>query len=185
MHLQVPGEGQEVTRETFQFRVDKKKLRAAEGRDGHYWLRSNLTAGDPSVPWGRYGQLTQIESVFRSLKSELGIRPIYHQLEHRADAHILIAFLAYCLQITLKQRLLRHAPGLTPSAVLEKLAEIQMIDIWIPTVDHRWLILPRYTQPSSDTKLLIEKLRLELPSQPPPRLTGQKESHEIEHQTVG
>jgi transposase len=185
VQLQVPAEGQEVTRETFQFRVDKKKLQAAEWRDGHYLLRSNLTAGDPSVLWARYVQLTQIESVFRSLKSELGIRPIYHQLEHRADAHILIAFLAYCLQITLKQRLLLHAPGLTPTAVLEKLAEIQMIDIWIPTVDQRWLILPRYTQPSSDTKLLIEKLRLELPSQPAPRLTAQKESNEIEVQTFG
>ena len=99
-----------------------------------------------------------------------------------APTHILIAFLAYCLQITLKHRLLPHAPGLTPTAVLEKLAEIRMIDIWIPTVDQRWLILPRYTQPSSDTKLLIEKLRLELPSQPPPRLTAQKESNEIEVQ---
>ena len=183
VHLQVPGEGQEVTRETFQFRVDKKKLQAAQWRDGHYLLRSNLTAGDPSVLWARYVQLTQIESVFRSLKSELGIRPIYHHLEHRADAHILIAFLAYCLQITLKHRLLVHAPGLTPTAVLEKLAEIQMIDVWIPTVDQRWLILPRYTQPSSDTKLLVEKLRLELPSQPAPRLTAQKESNEIELQT--
>jgi transposase len=184
VQLQVPAEGQEVTRETFQFRLDKKKLREAERRDGHYLLRSNLTAGDPGVLWARYVQLTQIESVFRSLKSELGIRPIYHQLEHRADAHILLAFLAYCLQVTLKQRLLVHAPGLTPAAVLEKLAEIQMIDIWIPTVDQRWLILPRYTQLSSDTKLLLEKLRLELPNQPPPRLTAQTEGNEIEVQTV-
>jgi hypothetical protein len=110
----------------------------------------------------------------------LCIRPIRHQLEHRADAHILIAFLAYCLQVTLKQRLLLHAPGLTPTAVLEKLAEIKMIDVWIPTVDQRWLILPRYTQPSVDTKVLIEKLKLQLPSQPPPRLVGQKQSYEIE-----
>jgi transposase len=183
VQMQVPEEGQPVTRETFQFRVDKKKLQEAEWRDGHYLLRSNLTAGDPSVLWTRYVQLTQIESVFRSLKSELGIRPIYHQLEHRADAHILIAFLAYCLQVTLKHRLLLHAPGLTPIAVLEKLAEIKMIDVWIPTVDQRWLILPRHTQPSPDTKLLIEKLRLELPNQPPPRLVAQKESNEIEVQT--
>ena len=134
--------------------------------------------------WTRYVQLTQIESVFRSLKSELGLRPIYHQLEHRADAHILIAFLAYCLQVTLKQRLLLDAPGLTPTAVLEKLAEIKMIDVWIPTVDQRWLILPRYTQPSPDTKLVIEKLKWHLPSQPPPRLVAQKDSSEIEVQTV-
>jgi transposase len=184
VHLQVPAEDQPVTRETFQFRVDKKKLREAEWRDGHYLLRSNLTAGDPSVLWARYVQLTQIESVFRSLKSELGIRPIYHQLQHRADAHILIAFLAYCLQVTLKQRLWLHAPGLTPTAVLEKLAEIQMIDVWIPTVDQRWLILPRYTQPSPDTKLLIEKLKLKLPSQPPPRITEPKEAYDTDPQTV-
>jgi transposase len=184
VHLQVPAEDQEVTRKTFQFHMDKKKLQEAEWRDGHYLLRSNLTAGDPSVLWARYVQLTQIESVFRSLKSELGIRPIYHQLEHRADAHILIAFLAYCLQITLKHRLLPHAPGLTPTAVLEKLAEIQMIDVWIPTIDERWLILPRYTQPSADINLLIEKLRLELPSQPPPRLTAQKQSNDIDVQMV-
>jgi hypothetical protein len=179
VHLQVPGENQQVTRETFQFRVDKKKLQDAEWRDGHYLLRSNLTAGDPSVLWTRYVQLTQIESVFRSLKSELSIRPIRHQLQHRADAHILIAFLAYCLQVTLKHRLLLHT-----TAVLEKLADIKMIDVWIPTVDQRWLILPRYTQPSLDTKLLIEKLKLQLPSQPLPRLVAQKESSEIEVQTV-
>ncbi|PYU23125.1 MAG: hypothetical protein DMG30_12685 [Acidobacteria bacterium] len=122
--------------------------------------------------WTRYVQLTQIEAVFRSLKSELGIRPIRHQLEKRADAHILVAFLAYCLQVTLKHRLLVHAPGLTPVAVLEKLAGIQMIDVWIPTVDERWLILPRYTQPEAETKLLLEKLNLNLPSQPPPRITA-------------
>lgn len=183
VEMQIPEEGQPVTSETFQFRVDKQKLQEAEWRDGHYLLRSNLTAGDPSLLWTRYVQLTQIESVFRSLKSELGIRPIYHQREHRADAHILIAFLAYCLQVTLKHRLLLHAPGLTPIAVLEKLAEIKMIDVWIPTVDQRWLILPRYTQPSPDTQLLIEKLRLELPNQPPPRLVAQKESNEIEVRT--
>jgi hypothetical protein len=84
-------------------------------------LRSNLTGEDPAVLWTRYVQLTQIESVFRSLKSELGIRPIYHQLERRADAHVLIAFLAYCLQVTLKNRLMIHAPGLTPASVFEKL----------------------------------------------------------------
>ena len=179
VQMQVPGEKQEVTRETFQFRVNKKKLQEAEWRDGHYLLRSNLTAEDPAVLWTRYVQLTQIEAVFRSLKSELGIRPIYHQLEKRADAHILIAFLAYCLQVTLKHRLLVHAPGLTSAAVLEKLASIQMIDVWIPTVDGRWLILPRYTQPEAETKLLLEKLKLNLPSQPPPRIIVLPEGSEM------
>ncbi len=172
VQIRVPAKTETVTRSTFQFRVDKKKLQAAEQRDGHYLLRSNLTAENPEVLWTLYVQLTQIEAVFRSLKSELGIRPIYHQLEHRADAHILIAFLAYCLQITLKHRLLVHAPGLTPAAVLENLATIQMIDVWIPTVDGRRLLLPRYTQPSADTRILLEKLNLALPSQPPPRITS-------------
>jgi len=168
--IQVPDAQQPVTRESFRFTVDKNKLQEAELRDGHYLLRSNLTGADPAVLWTRYVQLTQIESAFRSLKSELGIRPIYHHLEHRVDAHILVAFLAYCLQVTLKNRLWLLAPGLTPTAVMEKLATIQMIDVWIPTVDGRWLILPRYTQPEKDTKILLEKLKLVLPTQPPPRI---------------
>jgi hypothetical protein len=141
-------------------------------RDGHYLLRSNLTGEDPAVLWTRYVQLTQIESVFRSLKSELGIRPIHHQLEHRADAHVLIAFLAYCLQVTLKNRLMIYAPGLTPAAVLEKLATIQMVEVWIPMVDGRWLVLPRHTQPDKDVQAVLDHLRLVLPSQPPPRVKG-------------
>ncbi len=169
--IEVPDPGQPVTRQSFRFRVDKAKLHAAQLRDGHYLLRSNLTAEDPAVLWTRYVQLTQIEAVFRSLKSELRIRPIYHQLEHRADAHILIAFLAYCLQVTLKHRLMTHAPGLTPASVMDKLSTIQMIDVCIPTVDQRWLILPRYTQPDTATKMLLHKLHIELPTQPPPRIT--------------
>ena len=170
--IRLPLAQEPVTRETFSFRVEKDKLQKAQQRDGHYLLRSNLTAEDPAVLWTRYVQLTQIEAVFRSLKSDLGIRPIYHQLEHRVDAHILIAFLAYCLQVTLKNRLQIHAPGLTPTAVLEKLGTIQMIDVWIPTRDGRWLILPRYTQPAKDLRLLLEQIQLQLPSQPPPRITA-------------
>jgi len=169
--IRMPLAQESVTRETFSFRVEKSKLQKAQQRDGHYLLRSNLTAEDPAVLWTRYVQLTQIEAVFRSLKNDLGIRPIYHQLEHRVDAHILIAFLAYCLQVTLKNRLQIHAPGLTPTAVLEKLGTIQMIDVWIPTRDGRWLILPRYTQPAKDLQLLLEQIQLHLPSQPPPRIT--------------
>jgi len=168
--IQIPKAGQAVTRETFSFQVDKPKLKAAAQRDGHYLLRSNLTAEDPAVLWTRYVQLTQIESVFHSLKSELGIRPIHHQLEHRADAHVLIAFLAYCLHVTLKNRLMIHAPGLTPAAVLEKLATIQMVEVWIPTLDGRWLVLPRHTQPEKHVQAMLDHLHLTLPSQPPPRI---------------
>jgi transposase len=170
--LVLPAAGQPVTRASFHFRVDKDKLRQAEHRDGHYLLRSNLTSEDPAVLWTRYIQLTNIEAAFRSLKSDLGLRPIYHRLESRVEAHIFVAFLAYCLQVTLKNRLQIHAPGLTPTQVLEKLASIQMIDVWIPTCDGRWLVLPRYTQPAKDLAMLMGKLKLALPPQPPPRITS-------------
>jgi transposase len=168
--IRLPLKDEAVTKETFSFEVDKPKLNATQQRDGHYLLRSNLTSEDPAVLWARYVQLTQIESVFRSLKSELGIRPIYHPLEHRADAHVLIAFLAYCLQVTLKNRIMIHAPGLTPTAILEKLATIQMVEVWIPMVDGRWLMLPRHTQPESDVQAVLNQLQITLPSQPPPRI---------------
>ena len=170
VRLRLPQEGEEVTRQSFTFALDRDRLRKAELRDGHYLLRSNLVAEDPAVLWGRYVQLTEIEAAFKSLKSELGLRPIYHQLEHRVEAHILIAFLAYCLLVTLKSRLQALAPGLTPRAALEKLATLQMLDVWFPTTDGRWLLMPRYTQPEPDQQLLLHRLKLSLPQQPPPRL---------------
>jgi transposase len=170
--INLPKAGQAVTRESFTFQVDKAKLKDAELRDGHYLLRTNLVAEDPAVLWDRYIQLTQIEAAFKCLKSDLGIRPIYHQLEHRVEAHILVAFLAYCLSITLKHRLQMHAAGLTPAAVLEKLSAIQMIDVSFPTTDGRCLLMPRYTEPEADVALLLHQLRLSLPSQPPPRLAA-------------
>jgi hypothetical protein len=168
--IRVPQAEEEVTRETFTFAVNKKKLRQAEQRDGHYLLRSNLTGEDPGVLWERYVQLTQIEAAFKTMKSELGLRPIYHQLGHRVEAHILVAFLAYCLLVTLKNRLQALAPGLTPRAVLETLAPIQMLDVTFPTADGRRLVMPRYTQPTPEQKLLLHQLQLSLPAQPPPRI---------------
>ena len=168
--IALPAATETVTRTSFHFRVDKVKLRQAEQRDGHYLLRSNLTAEDPAVLWTRYIQLTNIEAAFRSLKSDLGLRPIHHRLDRRVEAHIFVAFLAYCLQVTLKNSLRNQAPGLSPQAVMEKLATIQMIDVWIPTRDNRWLVMPRYTQPSQEVQILLDKLRMELPKQPPPRI---------------
>jgi hypothetical protein len=117
-------------------------------------------------------QLTQIEAAFKCLKSDLGIRPIYHQLEHRVEAHIMVAFLAYCLMVTLKHRLQAHAPGLTPRAVLEKLAAIQMLDVSFPTTDGRRLVMPRYTEPGAEQAVVLHHLHLALPQQPPPRITA-------------
>jgi transposase len=169
--INLPRADQEVTKETFTFQLDKAKLKEAELRDGHYLLRTNLVAEDPAVLWDRYVQLTQIEAAFKCLKSDLGIRPIHHQLEHRVDAHILVAFLAYCLTVTLRHRLRMHAPGLTPRAVLEKLAGIQMLDVTFPTTDGRRLVMPRYTEPDLEQALLLHHLGLVLPQQPPPRIT--------------
>jgi transposase len=169
--ITLPKAGQEVSRETFTFRLDKVKLKEAELRDGHYLLRTNLVSEDPAVLWERYMQLTQIEAAFKCLKSDLGIRPIHHQLEHRVEAHILVAFLAYCLIVTLKYRLRAHAPGLTPRAVLEKLAAIQMLDVCFPTADGRRLVMPRYTEPEAEQAILLHRLNLTLPQQPPPRIS--------------
>lgn len=176
VRIRLPQEGEEVTRQTFSFRLDQEKLKKAELRDGHYLLRSNLVGEDPSVLWERYIQLTQIEAAFKTLKSELGLRPIYHQLEKRVEAHIFVAFLAYALSVTLKQRLEALAPGLTPRAVLDKLATIRMLDVCFPTTDGRWLIMPRYTQPEPDQQLMLHRLGLTLPAQPPPRIKAQEAS---------
>jgi hypothetical protein len=174
--IRLPPEGEEVTRQTFTFHVDKEKLKKAELRDGHYLLRSNLVGEDPSVLWERYVQLTQIEAAFKTLKSELGLRPIYHQVEKRVEAHLFVAFLAYTLSVTLKQRLAALAPGLTPRAVLEKLGTIQMLDVCLPTTDGRWLVMPRYTQPEPDQSLMLHRLNWSLPSQPPPRIKAQDDA---------
>ncbi len=176
--LTLPKDQEEVTPLSFQFRVDQQKLKAVELLDGHYLLRTNLTGEDPAVLWDRYIELTQIEEAFKCLKSELGIRPIGHQTESRVEAHILVAFLGYCLMVTLKHRLKAHAPGLTPRAVLDKLAAIQMLDVWFPTTDGRWLVMPRYTEPEAEQKLLLHKLKLQLPAQPPPRIKGVAQSQE-------
>ncbi len=181
VHIHLPQEGTTVTRQTFTFQLDKDKLQKAELRDGHYLLRSNLVGEDAAVLWELYLQLTQIEAAFKTLKSELGLRPIYHQLENRVEAHILVAFLAYALSVTLKQRLQALAPGLTPRAVLEKLATIQMLDVCLPTTDGRWLIMPRYTQPEPDQALMLHQLNLLLPAQPPPRLKAQDQSAQTVH----
>jgi len=172
VQINLPPAGEPVNRETFTFQLDKAKLKEAEWRDGHYLLRTNLVDENPAVLWDRYMQLTQIEAAFKCLKSDLGIRPIYHQLEQRVEAHILVAFLAYCLIVTLKHRLQVNAPGLTPRAVLEKLATIQMLDVSFPTTDGRRLTMPRYTEPEPENALLLHHLKLKLPQQPPPRITA-------------
>jgi transposase len=160
----------------FTYRLDRDKLRRTRRREGRYLLRTNLTEHDPAKLWSYYLQLVAVEEAFKNLKGDLAIRPIFHQDEQRVEAHIFIAFLAYCLHVTLKRRLHALAPGLTPRSVLEKFSAVQMIDVHIPTTDSRELMLTRYTQPEPELKLLIEKLRLDLPAQLPPRITAAQAS---------
>jgi transposase len=157
---------------TFTFALTRDKLRETRRREGRYLLRTNLCDEDPAKLWKFYIQLVEIEAAFKNLKDDLQLRPLYHQLEHRIEAHIFAAFIAYCLHVTLRAKLKPLAPGLTPRAVLEKLAAIQMLDVHFPTTDGRKLILSRYTELNADQKLLVKRLKLDLPSQPPPRITA-------------
>ena len=158
----------------------RQKLRQIRRREGRYLLRTNLTENDPALLWQYYTQLVAVEEAFKNLKGDLAIRPIFHQDEHRVEAHIFIAFLAYCLQITLQRRLHVLAPGLTARSALEKFAAVQMIDVHLPTTDGRELVLTRYTQPEPELQLLIQQLKLSLPPQPPPRIaTGRLPSHPL------
>ena len=174
VQIQLPGKSDPVTPQTFTFSLRKDQLRLARRREGHYLLRSNLGGDNPALLWQYYMQLNQVEQAFKNLKSDLALRPLYHQKDSRIEAHIFVAFLAYCLHVTLQQRLRSLAPGLTPRAVLDKLAAIQMVDVHLPTTDGRRLILSRYTQPEKDQLLLLRQLRLNLPDQPRPKITGQQ-----------
>jgi transposase len=156
---------------TFSYRLDRDKLRQARRREGRYLLRTNLTDDDPARLWGLYLQLVSIEEAFRNLKGDLAIRPIFHQDQARIEAHIFIAFLAYCLHVTLDRRLHALAPGLTPRSAIEKFAAVQMIDLHIPTTDGRELLLTRYTEPEPELALLIDKLKFVLPAQPSPKIS--------------
>jgi transposase len=156
----------------FSYALDRQKLRQVRRREGRYLLRTNMFGHDPAQLWQFYIQLVEVEAAFKNLKDDLRLRPVYHQLEQRIEAHIFVAFLAYCLHVTLRARLKPLAAGLTPRAVLDKLAAIQMLDVHFPTTDGRTLILSRHTEPNTDQKILIQQLGLNLPQQQPPRITA-------------
>jgi transposase len=168
--LTVPKPRESVNRQTFGFELLKNKLQDAEERDGHYLLRAFRAGDQAGTLWELYMQLSEIEAAFKTLKSDLHLRPIRHHIEPRIEAHILVCFLAYCLSVTLRKRLEAHAPGLTSRTVLETLSGILMLDVHLPLADGRQLVLPRYTQPEPEHRLVLEKLGWELPPQPPPRI---------------
>lgn len=168
-----PAEGEKVTPQSFRWRLDWAAIRKARREDeGTYLLRTNLTDCDPKTLWKKYMIQGEIEQAFRELKNDLGLRPVHHQLETRIEAHIFTAFMALCLQATLKAIARDHAPGLTPRQIIAKMKTVKMIDVVLPTTDGRKIILPRYVEPKPDVALLLERLGFELPQQPPPRITG-------------
>ena len=170
--IRMPKKDEEINEQTFAWRLRKAKLRQVRRREGRYLLRTNLTQEDPVKLWEYYTQLTQVEEAFKNLKGDLALRPVYHQKEDRIEAHIFVAFLAYCLHVTLRRWVRNLAPGLTPRSVLKKFAAVQMIDVHLPTTDGRQVILPRYTQPEKELQVLLDQMKLSLPEQPPPRITA-------------
>lgn len=173
-----PAEGEAVNRQTFACTFKRNEWRSAMENDGSYILRAYLpwddwpVTADRQAPvlWEWYMQLTRVEEAFKTLKSDLAVRPVHHQLEHRVEAHILVAFLGYCLQVTLRQKLATHAPGLSPRQALSSLQSIRMVDVHLPITDGRELIMPRFTEPEAQQQMILEKLALKLPAQPPPRI---------------
>jgi hypothetical protein len=174
VEITLPSVQQPVSPQTFRFRLCRDKLRKVRRQEGQYLLRSNLCAEDPALLWKYYMLLVEVEEAFKTLKMDLSVRPIYHQKDQRIEAHVFVAFLAYSLQVTLKQRLKALAPGLTVRSVLEKFVAIQMVDVYLPTTDGKELLLRRYTQPDKDQLLLLSRLDLNLPDQPKPELLDRR-----------
>ena len=164
---------------SLEYRLDRQRLRQVRRREGRYLLRTNLTAGEPTQLWTFYIQLTEVEQAFKEIKHDLAIRPIFHKTEARIEAHIFVAFLAYCLQVTRKAKLRPLAGGITPREVLAKFKAMQMVDVHLPTTDGRELTLSRYTQPEAEHRMLLDQLRLNLPGQPPPKITTTQVKHTI------
>ena len=168
--VRLPAAGDPVNPSTFGYELDRAKLRQAIRREGRYLLRSNMRSASPERVWENYLLLGRIEQAFKELKGDLAVRPIYHQLDSRIEAHIFVSFLAYCLHATLRNLARRHASGLTPRAILDQLAGVMMIDVHLPTTDGREIVLPRRTEPEPGVELLLRRLGLEFPKQSGPQI---------------
>src|SRR5215208_2365322 len=159
----------------WQMKEDRKNWR--ECREGAYLLRTNLKAETAKELWSKYMQLTEAEASFRALKSELSIRPLFHQLEPRVKAHVMVAFLGYALWVTLKHLLQRrpalvpkpsasgvdNAQPLSPMRALALLSTLQSADIVLPTTDSHEIRLRRITEPTAEQKSLLHQLGISLP----------------------
>ena len=158
--LTIPKADEEMTPETFRWSLDWERIREARAKDeGTYLLRTNLEECDPKTLWRKYMIQGEIEYAFRELKGDLGLRPVYHQLEDRIEAHIFTSFMALCLLTTLRALARQHAPGLTPRQIIEKMKTVKMVDVVMPTTDGRVVTLPRYVEPKKDVAMLLGWVR--------------------------
>ena len=170
--VSIPGEGEDVTLDSFTWHLDWAKIREARRNDeGTYLLCTNLTDCDPKTLWEKYMIQGEIEYAFREMKHDLGLRPVYHQLDDRIEAHIFTSFMAFCLLTTLRAMAREHAPGLTPRQIITNLKTIKMVDVVMPTTDGRVVTLPRSVEPKEEVALLLNRLGLTLPDQPPPKIS--------------
>lgn len=173
--IDVPAADQALAE--FAWRIDQDRWRQAMRREGRYLLRTNQLPSedghDGAELWRQYIRLVRIEESFRNLKGDLGIRPVYHQLESRIEAHIFISFIAYCMHVALEHRMAPKAPGLSPRSLIAQLSGIQMLDVMIPTTDGRTLRMRRHTKPDKFQALCIDQLGWSLPKQPPPEISAE------------
>ena len=161
-----------VTQENFAWSFDLDRIRQARRNEGTYLLRTNMTDADPATLWRQYMIQGEIEQSFKEVKNDLGLRPVYHQLDNRIEAHIFVSYVAYCLQATLKNLTRSKACGLTPRQIFDKMKKIYMVDVKIPTTDGREIVMQRYGEPKDDVALVLSQLALRLPNQPPPKIDG-------------
>ena len=157
----------------FDWDWERAKFHKSARAEGAYLLRAHWTERDPAKLWQTYVQLSEAEAAFRTLKSEVKVRPIWHWTEKRVEAHVLVAFLGYCLWVCLKKKAQRSAPSLTPWQILDQLGRIALVEVWFDLRDGRRMCLPRLTQPEPAQALLLAQLNWSLPQQPPPRVYAQ------------
>lgn len=173
MEISYGREGEEIA--YLSVKLKRAALKQAYRRDGIYLLRTNLSEEDPAKLWEQYIQLTEVETAFRTLKSEVQLRPIYHWVEPRVEAHVMLAFIAYAMWVCLKWILKPVAAGLTPRQMIELFRNIQLVEVWFDTADGRRICLPRITIPNPEHQAVLEQIKWKLPEQPPPRIYAGRE----------
>jgi transposase len=159
----------------FAFRLKRDALKKAYRQDGIYLLRTNLSEDDPVRLWEQYIQLTEVESAFRTLKSDVKLRPVYHWVEPRVEAHVMLAFIGYVMWVCLKWKLKPLAGSLSPRQMIELFRGIQLVEVWFDTVDGKRICLPRITIPEPEHQIILEQIKWRLPAQPPPRIYTRRE----------